>query len=574
MKINSRCRPQPYGTYRAEQRWFACKYSSEPHLYDHDTAGIGGIVRSLLAAGADPMVVDASKRSPLELALSNDCPEMVEALYFTVDKVQKQFGLEPKDFRFHTAVALNQRTPLRCRDLPEDALQEIFRYPARYVASIGPEDIDWLIQNRANLTNGDDEIIHTFDTESFVHVVASNGLTEMMERLGSLARFYDDPRSVKSRLLKGGYEKNYLEHLVPVLHTACKRKLPNMQMVQVLVGKCGVDVDGRALVLTTTYGGLETDSADGPTALHSLAEASRWWCLEAIRYLVEHGANINSVDERGETPLHIACGGAGSTDMNYIRKPGFWASDCVRLLLDLGANPNALDNQGMSPLNSAKVNPEAMKILLERGADMSVCKTSPLFSAIQSRDLESLRIILDAGADPNTKDTAKTFHIHWDIKGQERWALFCASFPYIMNQKIEDSAPLVKLLIERGADLYRPVSDSETLIHYVFEHAECDIACAFLECRDMINFDARDQLGRTVFLAACNSTRTLPAHRRRHWAETMTPAIRILEYGADPLAADNEGRNALHHLLENPQMEEEAVLYFLRYVRSEVSVPL
>jgi hypothetical protein len=40
------------------------------------------------------------------------------------------------------------------------------------------------------------------------------------------------------------------------------------------------------------------------------------------------------------------------------------------------------------------------------------------------------------------------------------------------------------------------------------------------------------------------------------------------------LAADNEGRNDLHHLLEYPQMEEEAVLYFLRYVRSEVSVPL
>ncbi|RFU29562.1 hypothetical protein B7463_g6755, partial [Scytalidium lignicola] len=566
MEINSRYRPPPHHTYKTtSNHWYASKYMDRPNLYDHDTTRIGTIVKSLLAAGADPTVLDSRNKSPLELALSYDCLEMVQALNFTVDEVQKGLGLEPKDFRFYTEVALNQRTRIGCRDLPEDARQEILCHPARYVASLRFDDVDWLIQNKANLTNGDDETIHLSNGDSFLHVVASNGLTEMMESLGNLARFYDDPSLVKSRLLKAGYKNDYLGHFIPILHAACQRKLPNMQMVQILIEKCGVDINGHALVLAKQYGKLETNSADGPTALHRLAEASQWWYLDAIRYLVEHGANINSRNERGETPLHIACGGVQSTNMNSISRPGFWSPDCVRLLLDLGADPNALDKTRMSPLNLAKINPKAMKILLERGADISVGKISPLFSAIQSQDLETLRIILDAGADPNTKDTVKAFHIHYEIKSEERWALFCASFPYIMNMRIEDSAPLVKLLIERGADLYNPVSDSETLIHYVFEHAEYEIASAFMECREMINFDTKDQLGRTVFLAACNSTRHLPQYKRKELVEKRALAIQILEYGADPLVVDNEGRNALHHLLENPQMEEDTVLQFFEH---------
>ncbi|KAH8800919.1 ankyrin repeat-containing domain protein [Xylogone sp. PMI_703] len=478
---------------------------------------------------------------------------MIQALQFCVDEVQNRIELKPEDRRFYAQVALNQRTRIGRRDLPEDVREDICQHPTRYVSSLKFDDIDWLIENKANLTNEDGEAFRSSNGVSFLHVVASNGLTQMMERLGSLAKFYDDPASVKSRLLNTGYTKGYLEPFTPILHAACKRELPNMQMIQTLIEKCGVDVNGRALVLTKQYGNLEFDSIAGPTALHKLAKASRWWYLDAIRYLVERGVDINSRNERGETPLHIACGNEGSLDLKHIRRPGFWSADCVSLLLDLGADPNVLDNEGMSPLNLAQINHKAMEILLKRGADISGSKISPLFSAIQSQDLQTLRIILDAGVDPNIKDRDKAFHIHYEIKDEERWALFCASFPFIMNQKIEDSAPLAKLLIERGANPYSPVSERGTLIHYVFEHAE-------------------DQFGRTVFLAACNSTRPLPRYRHgQDWVKRTAPIILILDCDVDPLAVDNEGKNALHHLLENPQMEEDAILQFLSLMRT---VPL
>jgi hypothetical protein len=97
------------------------------------------------------------------------------------------------------------------------------------------------------------------------------------------------------------------------------------------------------------------------------------------------------------------------------------------------------------------------------------------------------------------------------------------------------------------------------------------MVCAVLECSDKIDFNVSDQLGRSVFLAACNWNEYLPGYRHRHWVSKETaPAPKILDYGADPLAVDNEGRNALHHLLDNPDMEEDAILQFLSNDASKV----
>jgi hypothetical protein len=78
-----------------------------------------------------------------------------------------------------------------------------------------------------------------------------------------------------------------------------------------------------------------------------------------------------------------------------------------------------------------------MKLLLKSGADVSAGKLSPLFSAIQAQDLQSLTTLLDAGVSPDSRDTTNTCQVHWNVKDQTRLALFCASRPYIMNQSIK-----------------------------------------------------------------------------------------------------------------------------------------
>jgi hypothetical protein len=210
-----------------------------------------------------------------------------------------------------------------------------------------------------------------------------------------------------------------------------------------------------------------------------------------------------------------------------------------------------------------------MRILLEHGADINAGKLSPLFSAIQIQCLETLTILLDAGVSPNIVDPntgREGFQLHYQVKNAARSALFCAAFVNLSNQLHKYSAPMVKLLIKRGADIYAALNDKKTLVHYVFENAEFEIVSAFLDHADKIDFNARDSLGRTVFLAACGWIACLPGYRNKRWDPKATaPFIRTLEFGANPLALDNDGQNALHLLLNNPEMEEEAIIQFLAH---------
>lgn len=239
------------------------------------------------------------------------------------------------------------------------------------------------------------------------------------------------------------------------------------------------------------------------------------------------------------------------------------------MLLETGANINLLDNRGLSCLHKASSSPTIMRILLEHGADINAGKLSPLFSAIQIQCLETLTILLDAGVSPNIVDSNTGhdgFRLHYRVKDAARSALFCAAFANLHNQRHKHSAPMVKLLIKRGADVYAALNDKETLVHYVFENAEFEIVSAFLDCADKIDFNTRDSLGRTVFLAACEWIECLPGYRHQHWDPKATaPFIRTLEFGADSLALNNEGQNGLHLLLNNPEIEEEAIIQFLAH---------
>ncbi|KAL3079644.1 hypothetical protein niasHS_013926 [Heterodera schachtii] len=73
---------------------------------------------------------------------------------------------------------------------------------------------------------------------------------------------------------------------------------------------------------------------------------------EIVRLLVKPGANINSADINGRTPLILA------TSLENV--------EIVRLLLDAGANPNILDNENQTALDYAVLsNHDGLILLLE-----------------------------------------------------------------------------------------------------------------------------------------------------------------------------------------------------------------
>lgn len=174
--------------------------------------------------------------------------------------------------------------------------------------------------------------------------------------------------------------------------------------------------------------------------------------------------------------------------------------------------------------------------------------------------------MLDNGASVDSLDD-RSDHEHYKIeKPAKKYALLAASLE-IMNTSRADSAPLLRLLVERGANLYLPINDMETLIHWLFEVSEYEIVNTLMEdsCVARIDFNARAQTGKSVLMAAANNTECLPGYSHRHWESKHTGfPVRILDTGrADATLTDNDGKTALHHMLHNPDMEDDVVLQFL-----------
>jgi ankyrin repeat protein len=96
----------------------------------------------------------------------------------------------------------------------------------------------------------------------------------------------------------------------------------------------------------------------------------------------------------------------------------FGHPDAVRLLLDRGADPNAVATSEqigpVQPLHSAAANGglECVRLLLERGADVNARQGggfTALHAAAASGDAELARLLLASGADPAVrKDDGKT----------------------------------------------------------------------------------------------------------------------------------------------------------------------
>jgi len=118
---------------------------------------------------------------------------------------------------------------------------------------------------------------------------------------------------------------------------------------------------------------------DGTTALMVAAGVGIWAvgespgtnaeALEAVKYALELGGDVTTIDDNGDTALHGA----------IIRG----SEPLVRFLLDQGAELDALNEKGWTPLriargvfysNTGKRWPEIETLLLELGADESLVK--------------------------------------------------------------------------------------------------------------------------------------------------------------------------------------------------------
>ncbi|XP_028272701.1 ankyrin repeat and SOCS box protein 12a [Parambassis ranga] len=179
------------------------------------------------------------------------------------------------------------------------------------------------------------------------------------------------------------------------------------------------------------------------TPLRTAAALGHLRCLEV---LLEHGAEIDSLDVKAQTPLFTAVGG------KHL--------DCVVALLKAGADPNGSQYNNCSPLLTAarEGDVDILRELLHFGAEVDVrpkvpewasnataCR-GPLYISAVYGHLDCFKLLLLHGANPNYNCTDDKMLAR--IKQPKTVLEVCLRYGC--------GVEYIQLLIDFGADVYLP----------------------------------------------------------------------------------------------------------------------
>ena len=184
--------------------------------------------------------------------------------------------------------------------------------------------------------------------------------------------------------------------------------------------------------------------------------AARTGQVEAIRTLVAHGADVNTTQEAGQTPLMWA------TAEGHL--------EAMQALLDAGADVNARTIVPENPLRTGLEGPaphgftplllavraghiDAVRLLLEAGADVKDTLpdgTSTVVLAATNAHWELGVFLVDNGADPNAAEQGWTA---LQVMTWVRMPNFGFNPPGPVTTGTMDSLTFARELVARGADV-------------------------------------------------------------------------------------------------------------------------
>src|SRR6266702_5371348 len=222
---------------------------------------------------------------------------------------------------------------------------------------------------------------------------------------------------------------------------------------------------GVVEILLKHGGNIDVRDKREETALHKVIDRDDKVAIDAVRFLLERGADVNARRDDLWTPLHLAVNIGKLT--------------VARMLLDHQADVNSRNGDGQAPLHLLSKREtsqdeddgrDLVKLLLERGANVNEQdknNATPLDLASDYKNPEIIRVLLDHSAKAKTEtDTGETT-LH---------AVSCVKY-----ETQEDEVRVAQLLLECGVDVNAQHKDLRTPLHLASYHGKLEIVRLLLD---------------------------------------------------------------------------------------------
>eukprot|EP01122_Echinamoeba_exundans_P008718 TRINITY_DN2944_c0_g1_i1.p1 TRINITY_DN2944_c0_g1~~TRINITY_DN2944_c0_g1_i1.p1 ORF type:complete len:629 (-),score=55.75 TRINITY_DN2944_c0_g1_i1:119-2005(-) len=265
---------------------------------------------------------------------------------------------------------------------------------------------------------------------------------------------------------------------------------------------------------------LEAPGGHGEQPLH---RAARENAADVISLLCDHGANVNGLDADGTTPLHISMSNnaveaartllSRGADPNAKIRRGALAGFCpihaaaelgfaagIEPLVAAGADIDSFA-KGQTPLMyaCAKSHVETALVLLRHGANIhlkSRNEETALIIACREKCPELVSALLKGGASPSDRPTGLTPLLYSSFEPNDASVQIATmlldaigdtdrsyinarqenDFTALMNAAEEGHTGLVKLLIEKGADVNLRDSGGYNALHWAISGGHVEAA--------------------------------------------------------------------------------------------------